>query len=299
MSWVADRRFALQRAAAMVCDRPGAFVITTLLTAAALALPLFVGVLGYWVLPWGAPMLQATGPEANVFVVPGTSAAGVDALQAQLGRVGGVNRVRLIPRDRALADLAKRSGLAIPADRANPLPDVLVVQFSAGIDTASLDRSLESIKALPGVDRVRADIDWYRRARVLAIALGAVVVVLTSFVTALLFFVMVAAAREQANIRREEIAVMRLCGATSAFMGRPYVFLAAAGTGIGAAIATAVAVGAFAWVRPLIAELAQVMAQPLDARLPPPWMFGCVLLGAVGAGAVAGWIGTYRAIRQT
>ena len=298
MNWLNDRRYALQRAAAMIVDRPVAFFITALLTACALALPLFVGVLGYSALPWAPRLQRAAGPEASIFVALGTAPRDLDALQAAAGRMPGVTGVRLIPKDQALEDLAKRSGISFGGgDRTNPLPDVLIVRFKPGLDSAAIDRALEAIRALPGADRVRADIDWYRRSRSLVLAIVAIVTVLTSFVAGLVFLVLVAAAREQTTLRRDEMAVMGLCGATPAFMARPTAYLSAFSMGIGALVAAAAVLGAVAWIRPTIIALGQVIGQSVELRLPPVWTVTAMLAAAVALGAAAGWVGARRAAK--
>jgi cell division transport system permease protein len=299
VTWFNDRRYALRRAAAMLVAGPGAFCITALLTASALALPLFVGVLGYSALPLFPRLQQAAGAEASIFLASGTASRELEALQSSLSRVPGVAAIRLIPKDQALADLAKRNGVAFSGtDRANPLPDVLVARFAAGLDGAAIERAIEGIRALPGVDRVRADIDWYRRGRTLAVALASVVVVLTGFVAVLVFLVMIAATREQANLRRDEIAVMRLCGASPAFMARPSIYLSAFAMGCGAVLAAAAVMGAVGLVRPSLVAMAQLIGQPFDLRLPPLWTAVALLVAAIVFGAAAGWVGTRRSVAQ-
>lgn len=298
MSTLATRWFALKRAAAMIRDQPGAFLLNVALAAAALAAPLFMAAIAYSMAPLVA-RIQA-GPEVSVFVALGTSSSDLDQLRLKLTAVEGVVGVRLIARDQAFAELSRRSGLAPGAvPRSNPLPDVLVARFAATTSPDAVERSAASVRGWTGVDSVRLDIEWFRRAAAIAGTAGLVLAVVAGLAFVLIVLVLVAAVRLQAESRRDETAVLQLAGAPTSFIVRPYAYAGALTLGLGAALALAIAAGGTLIVAPRIAALAATYGQDFRIATPPPWLPFSVVGLAVVAGLLAAAAGARASIAAT
>jgi len=292
------RWYALKRAAALIRAQPGSFLLNVALSALALVVPLFLATLAYAIAPW-AGRLEA-GPELNVFIALGTQPDEIQKLRSKLGALSGVQSVRLIPRDEAYADLVRRAGLTPDASaRANPLPDVLVTRFSASVDPDTVERFAESIRSFALVDAVRLDVEWHRRANAVAKAAGIVLIIVASLSLLLVGLVLVAAARVQAESRREESAVLLLAGARPSFVVRPYAYAGALTLGFGAALAVGLATAAMALVEPRIAAIAVAFGQ--EFRLtPPPFWTPAVLLGLVTVGGyLAAAVGARAALKRS
>jgi len=288
MSAVATRWFALKRAVALIQGQPGSFLLNVTLAGTALAVPLFLAILAYALAPWTARI--EAGPELNVFVALGTSTGDLEQMHLKLAAIDGVTGVRLIGRDQAYAELSRRSGLASGATpRSNPLPDVLVVRFAAKVGPEVVERAAASVRDWAGVDSVRLDIEWFRRASALARAAGLVLVVVAGLTLALIALVLVAAVRLQAESRRDETAVLHLAGARSSFIVRPYAYAGALTLGLGAALGLAIAVGGTLIVEPRITALAAAFGQDFRLTMPPAWLAAAVIPAAIVLGlAVAG-----------
>lgn len=294
MSALGSRRYGLMRAFAMIGERPGAFLLVVLVAASALSLPMLIAILGYSALPLATRLTSSAGPEVSVFAAISASPRDIESLKTSIAKIEGVRSVRHLPRDQAWADMAKRTGLsAASTERANPLPDVLVARFDASAEYGAVERAAEAMRSLAAVDAVRADIEWHRRLSAMARALLTTLGVLGALTGTLVVLVILSAAREQAVTRREEIALLRLSGATRAFMIRPYGYLGALTLVLATALAMATVIGAITLVLPSILAAAEVIGQRLDLRWPPLWVMaavtGIMMLLGWAAGALGGW----------
>lgn len=298
MSAIATRWFALKRAAALIQGQPGSFLLNVTLAGTALAVPLFLAILAYALAPW-TTRIEA-GPELNVFVALGTSPGDLEQMRLKLAAVDGVTGVRLIARDQAFAELSRRSGFASGATpRTNPLPDVLVARFAAKVGPEVVERSAASVRAWAGVDSVRLDIEWFRRASALARAAGLVLVMVAGLTLTLIALVLVAAVRLQAESRRDETAVLHLAGARNSFIVRPYAYAGALTLGLGAALGLAIAVGGTLIVEPRIAALAASFGQEFRLTMPPAWLAAAIIPAAIVLGLAAAGIGARAAISSS
>jgi cell division transport system permease protein len=298
MSAIATRWFALKRAAALIQGQPGNFLLNVTLAGAALAVPLFLAILAYALAPW-TTRIEA-GPELNVFVALATTPSDLEQMRTKLAAVDGVTGVRLIARDQAFAELSRRSGVASgAAPRTNPLPDVLVARFAAKVGPEVVERSAASVRTWAGVDSVRLDIEWFRRASALARAAGIILVVVAGLTLALIALVLVAAVRLQAESRRDETAVLHLAGARNSFIVRPYAYAGALTLGLGAALGLAIAVGGTLIVEPRIAALAAAFGQEFRLTMPPAWLAAAIVPAAIVLGLAAAGIGARTAISSS
>ena len=293
MSAVAERWYALRRALSMAARHPGRFLLGTMLAGAALALPLAAAALAHAAATaWSA---MTTGPEISVFAKVGTSSRDFDALRVRLAAMEGVNGVRVIPRDQALAELSKRSGLsAAPSDgRPNPLPDTLVARYSMTVDPAVIDRAAERIRQWSSVDSIQSDIGWYRRLaelRRVGLAVAASLAMLTSL---LVGAAMLGSVLLVGRLRRDEVRILQWAGARPSFVRRPYAYASAMTLAAGALLALALAWTALREISPRLDALAAM--PPADL---PWWLYLAVIGGAGVIGAIGGHMVTWAQMRR-
>ena len=197
------------------------------------------------------------GDPLVVYAKRGLSPAATDALARRIQSLPEVARVRVIPPDEGMKDLRRALGDdAEVLDGIEPR-DVLPAAMSIGLRDASLDRAAAGavaarLRALEGVDAVDSETAWLERfARIgrvfVAIGLGwAVILALGTLL------VVGNSTRLAALTRKEEIEVLRLVGASDAFILVPF-FLEGAIQGFVGAVAGVAALGGafFALVRAL------------------------------------------------
>lgn len=296
MSALTPQRYALGRAFAMVRDRPLAFLLGVALAAVALALPLAIASVLWAARP--ALALIQPAPEVSVFVSTRAASRDVDALKDQLEALPGVAGVTVRPKDAALAQLIKRSGfVTTPAELgANPLPDVLIARLALPASEHSLDAVTTTVKGWPLVDSVRSDLDWYRKVRGLGKVAITAVTIFGGLVILLVTLILAGTVRLHASTRADELAVLRLVGATPRFIVRPYAYSAVLTLVLASALAIAAVFAAHAALRAPIASLAALYGTPFTLPNPEPTHVLAVLAGAVILGWAVGIAGARAAV---
>jgi cell division transport system permease protein len=293
---LAAQRYGVGRALAMVRERPVAFLLGVVLAASALALPLALASLVWAARPVLAQVQPA--PEISVFVSTRATARDVDAIRAQLVGLPGVGAVDLRPKDVAFAQLIKKSGFATPpADLgANPLPDVLIAQLTLPVSPERLDALSATIKAWPLVDAVRSDLDWYRKVTALGRLGLASVLLFGGLVLVLVALILVGTVRLHAGTRADEVAVLRLVGASPRFIVRPYAYSAVITLVVAAGLAAAMVYGTHAALRGPVADLTALYGAPFTLPDPEPRHLLAVFVGSVFFGWLVGVIGARAAL---
>jgi cell division transport system permease protein len=290
VSALSARGYALRRAFALTGDQPAAFLLSVLLAAAALALPLALAVLAGSARPLAAGIRPA--PEISVFVAMGASARETEALRTRLAGLADVEGVRLLPRDAALADLAQRSGLGASLKdlRSNPLPDVLVVRLARSVSAARIEDTAAAARKWPNVDAVRADTDWYRKLSAIGRVLGWLGMIFGGLVAALVALILVGTIRLHAAMRADETRVLRVVGATPDFIVRPYAYSAALTLTLAGVVAAGIVLGALAALKGPVTELAALYGQQISLT-PNPIALALFVAAAAVFGLVVGHLG--------
>jgi cell division transport system permease protein len=293
MSFFGIRRVAAARAMRVARTRPSMVLLATALSASVLCLCLALGSAAALISPLAARVSLA--PEVSVFVSLAATAQDVKTLQGRIEQMPGVAEVRFVPRDAALADLARRSGIGSPLGelKGNPLPDVLVVALARGTPAARVDETVAALRKLPRVDSAQADGAWYQRLVTLARIAQVGGAVLAAVLVVLLAVVLVGAVRLLASASNDEIRVLRVVGADDSFIARPFAYLAAATLAAGAVIAVLVVAGALRLLAPEIDALAQAYG-PITPVIPATWPAGVAF---VVAAALFGWLLGYLGVR--
>ncbi|MEG3767415.1 permease-like cell division protein FtsX [Alteromonas sp. 14N.309.X.WAT.G.H12] len=165
--------------------------------------------------------------EISLFLKDSTSAASAQQLLTRLKTWPEIESVTFIPADEALKEFQYLSGLgdAIAYLESNPLPDVVLVTPNEKYATPTAARLLlEKLRNQREVDIGKLDIEWLERLY----ALLDIARDLVSLIGVLLFIsvVLIIGNTIRLNIlsQREEILVMKLVGATDAFIHRPFMY---------------------------------------------------------------------------
>ena len=139
-----------------------------------------------------------------------------------------VQQVRYISPAEALEDFKHSSGFgdALQYLNENPLPAVLVV--SPRTDSANLQvtkKLLEELQALPDVEQAQLDLQWLDRLfRIMALG-QRLALMLGLLLGVAVLLVIGNTVRLAIESRRAEIVVVKLVGATDAFVRRPFLYM--------------------------------------------------------------------------
>jgi cell division transport system permease protein len=204
-----------------------------------------------------------------------------------------------VPREKALELLKSKSGLseAIAALGGNPLPDAYLIRLEQSPSTADVSQiSLvaNQLKKLANVDKVQLDFVWFKRLAALMSVLNLLLLCLAATLGVVVVAVAFNTIRLQVMSHQDEIALMRLVGATDAFIRRPFHYMGAL-LGLGAGcIALLIVTLALFPLNTAIAELAELYNA--DLSLAPLSMNTCSML--LGISAVLGWLGATLSARR-
>jgi cell division transport system permease protein len=153
--------------------------------------------------------------------------AAVDAARAEIGAYPEVQEVFYVSREQALEIAKQELGelRAVFADlETNPLPASLEVRLRPGQRGAESVRAIaERIAGYPFVEDVQYGQDWLDKVFVLRQVAGVATLVLGGAFAIVAALIIGAAIRLAIFARRDEIAIMRLVGATDGFIRSPFL----------------------------------------------------------------------------
>jgi cell division transport system permease protein len=223
--------------------------------------------------------------RATVYLRDGATDAEINALTAALESTAGVKKVRhvtaLEARREVIADERDKALSALPP---SAFPSLLEVGFSDAVNDDDLGAMALKLRALPAVETVETYQRWTERlssllgggvtasACLAVIVLCAVVSVIGSTMRLLL------------HRRKSEVEVLKLVGATDAFVRRPFVVEGATQGAAGAAVAILMLGALFLIVRGRFDQELSALFGVTPSFLPWHLSLGMVALGsALGA----------------
>lgn len=162
--------------------------------------------------------------EVRAFLVDNTPADSIATMMEELGKREDVQRVEYIDAEQALARAREELGEFRDVFEAGFLPASLDVRLREGYrDPASVLKVADFVRTLPYVEDVRYGADWIEKLhRIRNIAAWTGVVLGIAF-AAVAIIIISASIRMTVLARAREIGIMRLVGATDAFVRRPFL----------------------------------------------------------------------------
>jgi cell division transport system permease protein len=224
-SWWRDHwRIALD-SGAFVSSRLGTSILVWLLIGIALALPAAL----YLVranLSLMAEQWQGR-PGISVYFSPGSAPALGVELQAELQARAEVETVRLTSAERALEEFQEFSGIedALALLEVNPLPMSLGVVLVDDVEAGEFELLATQLAERDGVTDVVIERTWLERVDAMNAVLGRLAAVLTVLFSGGAVLVTATSARLAIETRLDELRVMKLVGATDAYIRRPFLYL--------------------------------------------------------------------------
>ena len=213
-----------------------------------------------------------------------------------LQKLPGVSEARFISRQEALermtAQMGRQSSL-LQGLESNPLPDAFEVQLRPESQTmVEIERLSKAIEALPHVEDVEYGQEWIgkftniiRIFKFVGYAMGALFIAATLFIVANTI-------RLVLYSRQEEIAIMRLVGATDRFIKLPFYVQGITLGAMGSVIGIAGLYSAFWYVSGKFHH--SLAAEILDMHFLTLETSTVIIAGSM----LIGWIGCYLSLKQ-
>ncbi len=235
-------------------------------------------------------------PGVSVYFRVGADADAAAALQRELTRDARVERVELVSADAALREFQAFAGVtdALAQLDRNPLPTSLKVLLVDGTAPAEFDLLAARIRAARGVDEVVIERTWLERLQAMTGFVRRLGFVLAALFAVGAVLVTATSVRLAIESRLEELKVMKLVGATDAYIRRPFLYFGLL-YGLGGGVAAAMLISAVLLiVEPPLAALVGSYGTALTIEGFSMAFFGGLLL----LGGALGVCGALLAARQ-
>jgi cell division transport system permease protein len=290
-AWFAQHLHGFTATLARLARTPFGSALNILVIGIALSLPVGLYVVIDNLL--GSSQQFAAEPQVSAFMALDASRAEVAQTEARLKQNPRVQQFRFVPRDQALQDLRQSSELADVVDSLpqNPLPDAFIINAKDSTPQ-SLEALRDEIRQWPRVAHVQLDAAWARRLDA-ALRLGRLLVAILGTLLALaLIAVTFNIIRLQVLTQRDEIEVIKLIGATDAFIRRPFLYFGALQGCAGGIVAWLIVSGGVYLLNRNLGELSHVYASLIQLKYLTP---GDSLILLVFPAAL-GWFGAWLSV---
>jgi cell division transport system permease protein len=280
-------------------ERPMATLMTTAVIGIALSMPAGLHLL----LSNGVEVLQGwnSATQISLFLHKETSEKSAQALREQLTKRPQVESVEYISREQALQEFRAHSGLgdALNALDDNPLPAVMIVFPASRYQSEeSLAKMVSELGGLPEVDMAQLDMKWIQRLFAL-VAIGERGVLILSSLFALAVLLVVGnTIRLAIQNRRDEIIIIKLIGATDAFIRRPFLYTGIWYGLLGAIIALVLVEISLLMIMGPVSEVALLYHSDFTLHGVDGTTFGMILLTGPLLGFVGSWVALGRHLRE-
>ncbi len=235
--------------------------------------------------------------RATVYLREDATPDDVQALVKALETTVGVQKVRFVPREEARNEIVVSGGdeqlASLPAEA---FPSSVELSFTDSIDDANLAVLALKLRALPSVETVETYQKWTERLSALLRGGVTASLFLALVVFAAVVSVVASTMRLLLERRRIEVEVLRLVGATTTFVCRPFVVEGALQGACGAAAAILLLGVLYNIVRGRFDQQLATLLGVHPGFLPWAAMLMMVTVGAL-LGATTAWLSLRKAVR--
>lgn len=208
----------------LLCRKPLASIMTSLVIAIALALPAF-----FWVFTDNLNQLTQSwqqGGHISLYLKTSLKADAQLQLLKKVQNIQGVGQASIKSSTQGLAELTQQEGMHdimryLPE---NPLPALIEVTPALTIDSPAKLKSLAHQLALPGVDEVKLDMEWVSRLHAILQVASKASHALMALLALAVVLIIGTTLRLAIHHRHEEIQVLKLIGASDLFILRPFLY---------------------------------------------------------------------------
>ncbi|MBI2786776.1 MAG: cell division protein [Legionella longbeachae] len=209
----------------LLCRKPVATIMTSIVIAIALALPAL-----FWVFSDNLSKLTASwnrGGHISLYLKPGLSNTEQQLVLQKVRDANGVAQVSLKSSADGLSELTQQEGMQdimryLPE---NPLPALIDVIPTLVVDSpAKLDLLSHQLQTIAQVDNAKVDMEWISRLHALFGFAAKFSNALLALLAMAVIVIVGTTLRLAVHSRQEEIQVLKLVGAKDSFILRPFLY---------------------------------------------------------------------------
>lgn len=239
--------------------------------------------------------------QITLFLEQQISEADRQKLVTKVESLRQVASVELINKDQGFEEFKVYSGFGEALDLLdeNPLPDVLLVTPAStliGLEpVAALRKTLEGYN---GVAQAKLDAEWLERLAGILSMIGRSIQLLIILLLSSVLLIVGNTIRLNILSQRDEIEIMKLVGATNAFIQRPFLYTGFWFGFIGGLLAWLLSNITMLWLEPTLAELTQTDHAPYHLIGLTADEFGILMAVACSLGLLASGFSVARHINK-
>lgn len=208
-------------------------------------------------------------------------------------------RRRLVTREEALARFksyfSNLSGVVGQLEE-NPFPPSFECSVTPAVaQSSAFARDIAALRRVPGVEQVQFDWEWLDRLKRIVNLLNAAGLIAGGILGVAAAFTIANVIRLTMMLYHEEIAIMRLVGATERIIRGPFLIEGIAQGTIGGLLAIGILFTTFELLRNAIAPSSSLLWGFLFSR----FLAWPKLVALVLGGTAAGWFGSWLSVRET
>lgn len=238
--------------------------------------------------------LEGSNDQMVAFVDDSLLDEGAKALESKLTQIPNVSSVSFVTRDDAMENFKKDFDSELfESLGSEALRHRYIIHLN---DISKMEETKEQVEALDGIARVKAHLEYARGFVSVRNIVSAVSFILTVILTAVSFFIMANTIKLATYTRREEIAIMRMVGASNSFIRLPFVVEGLILGTVGGLLAFFAEWGIYSLLANRVVAGSEGMQ--LISIIPFGSLMSPVLLGFLGIGIVVGVFGGMSAIRS-
>lgn len=223
----------------------------------------------------------------------------IAAMQNTLNDMDNVSSVAFYSKEEALEDM--KAGMENADDlfgyvEDNPLPDAFRIRIT---DIEKISGTLMEINKMDGIDSIKSPTDFINILTGLKSFIGIISAVVLAALIVVSLVIISNASRASVDIRKREIAIMKLVGATNTFIKVPF-FVEGMFIGILAGIAAAAvtALGYSELVKMLSQDMTLWSIMSINGFIPLKSVIWQLSAGYIAVGTVIGALGTVMSTRK-
>lgn len=238
--------------------------------------------------------LEGSNDQMVAFVDDSLLDEGAKALESKLTQIPNVSSVSFVTRDDAMESFKKDFDSELfESLGSEALRHRYIIHLN---DISKMEETKEQVEALDGIARVKAHLEYARGFVSVRNIVSAVSFILTVILTAVSFFIMANTIKLATYTRREEIAIMRMVGASNSFIRLPFVVEGLILGTVGGLLAFFAEWGIYSLLANRVVAGSEGMQ--LISIIPFGSLMSPVILGFLGIGIVVGVFGGMSAIRS-
>ena len=237
------------------------------------------------------------GIKILVYLEKDTASKQRSRLQAKIQNLGEVQSVTFISKADGLSALKtqmKHQTALFDDLKENPLPDTFEVRLNTTVaDPDAIEALATRLESFKGVDQVAYGQKWIDRFRDFINLFRVAGYAMCGLFTLAAIFIVANTVRLILYTRKEEIAIMRLVGATDRFIKVPLYIEGLAQGAVGGLLGVAVLLAVYTYLAANID--ADILSGALTLNFLPAWIISAIVVTSMGVG----WLGSFLSVQQS